>query len=185
MSFKLKYLGQERTFESKVRLLDLIKDQDTDRNYICAKVNNRVRELNFEVYFDAEIEFLTVKDPDAVRVYEATGRFIFAMAFSRLFPKLKFRFAYNVSRCVSVHILTKGYHADTSMLLRLKHEIEDIVKADIPITRMVVSNAEAAEIYKGDTSIERLWKLLGETLFEKRVIPQTPFLKLLFLLGWW
>ncbi|MBP5091087.1 MAG: hypothetical protein J6328_00800, partial [Bacilli bacterium] len=148
MSFKLKYLGEERTFEQKVRLLDLIKDKDPNREYICARVNNRVRELTFEVYFDAEIEFLTVKDPDAVRVYEATGRFIVAMAFARIYPKLKIRFAYNVSRCVSVHLLTDGYKADTAMLLRINHEIDDIVKSDYPITRLVMTNQEAAEFYK-------------------------------------
>ncbi len=148
MSFKLKYLGQERTFDSKVRLLDLIKDQDPNHEYICARVNNRVRELNFEIYFDAEIDFLTVKDPDAVRVYEATLRFIFSMAWNRIYPELKFRLAYNVSRCISVHILTKGHHADKAMMDKVKAEMDKIIKEDLPITRLVMSNAEAAEFYK-------------------------------------
>ena len=148
MSFKLKYLGQERTFDTKVRLLDLIKDQDPNHEYICARVNNRVRELNFEIYFDAEIDFLTVKDPDAVRVYEATLRFIFAMAWNRIYPELKFRLAYNVSRCISVHILTKGHHADKAMMDKVKAEMDKIIKEDLPITRLVMSNAEAAEFYK-------------------------------------
>jgi hypothetical protein len=46
MSFKVKFNGKEETFEKKVSLLSLIEKEPDARQYICAKVNNRVRELN-------------------------------------------------------------------------------------------------------------------------------------------
>jgi hypothetical protein len=82
MSFTVKFNGQEKTFEKKIALLDLIKDEPNCRDFICAKVNNRVREMTYEVYYDATIEFLTLKDHDAVKVYEASLRYIVA----RLLP---------------------------------------------------------------------------------------------------
>ena len=147
MSFTIHYLGESKTFEKKVTLLDLIKEKDPERQYVAAKVNNRVRELTYEVYYDADVEFLTVKNSEAVKIYEATLRYIVAMAFSRCYPNLKIRFAYNVSRCVSIHLLDPSVHADTAMLLKLRHEIEEIIKGDYPLKKTIVPNEEAAKIY--------------------------------------
>ena len=106
MSFKLKYLGKEKTFASKVKLLDLLEKED--KSFVCARVNNRVRELTYEVYYDANVKFLTVKDSDAIRTYEASLRFVLAMAIHNVDPSLEVRFCYNVSRSVFVQILNEG-----------------------------------------------------------------------------
>lgn len=147
MSFTIHYLGESKTFEKKVTLLDLIKEKDPERQYVAAKVNNRVRELAYEVYYDADVEFLTVKNSEAVKIYEATLRYVVAMAFARCYPNLKIRFAYNVSRCVSIHLLDPSVRADTAMLLKIRHEVEEIIKADYPLKKTIVPNEEAAKIY--------------------------------------
>lgn len=147
MSFTIHYLGESKTFEKKVTLLDLIKEKDPERQYVAAKVNNRVRELTYEVYYDADVEFLTVKNSEAVKIYEATLRYVVAMAFARCYPNLKIRFAYNVSRCVSIHLLDPSVRADTAMLLKIRHEVEEIIKADYPLKKTIVPNEEAAKIY--------------------------------------
>jgi hypothetical protein len=147
MSFTVKFNGKEVVFEKKVALLDLIKDDADCRQFICAKVNNRVRELTYEVYYDATVEFLTLQDHDAVKVYEASLRYVLAMAFARCYPKLRVRFAYNVSRCVSVHLLDPNVTGDTAMLIKLNHEMEKIIAADFPLKREIVPNDEALKIY--------------------------------------
>lgn len=147
MSFTIKFNGKTSTYEKKVALLDLLTDIDPEHNFVCARVNNRVRELTYEVYYDAEVEFLTVKDSDAVKIYEASLRFVVAMAFKRAYPDLKIRFAYNVSRCVSIHLLSNGFKADTAMLLKVNHEIDSIIKANLPLHRFIVTNAEASKLY--------------------------------------
>lgn len=148
MSFTLKYLGKEETFDTKVSLLELVRDIDPERKYIAAKVNNRVRELEYEVYYDAEIEFLDLTNSDAVKIYEATLRFIVAMAFHRCYPDLSIRFSYNVSRCVSIHLLDNKSKANTAMLLRVKREIDEIIEKDLEMRRLIVPNELARTIYK-------------------------------------
>jgi uridine kinase len=148
MPFTVKYNGKTATYDKKVSLMNLIKKDDPTKQFICAKVNNRVRELSYEVYYDASIEFLTVKNHDAVKTYEASLRYVVAMAFTRAYPNLKIRFSYDVSRCINVHILGEEYRADTAMLIKVNHEIEKIVQADYPLRREIVSNVEAAKIYK-------------------------------------
>jgi uridine kinase len=149
MQFTLKYNGKETKFEKKVALLDLIDPKDEKkRDYVAAKVNNRVRELTYEVYYDATVEFLTVSDREAMKIYEASLRYVIAMAFHHCYPTLKIRFAYNVSRCVSIHLLDPKVVATTAMLIKISHEIENIVKQDLPLKFVVVPNAEAAKIYE-------------------------------------
>ncbi len=148
MSFKVTLSGITKEYEKKTSLLEILGNNDEDKNYIVAKVNNRVRELTYEVYYDCNVEFLTVKDSDSIKTYEASLRYIVAMAFKRVYPDLKIRFAYNVSRCVSIHLLSKGYVANTAMLIKINHEIESIIKADYPLKRTVLSNEDAEELYK-------------------------------------
>lgn len=148
MSFTLKINGEEMEFDKKTSLLSLLSEEEREeKNILCAKVNNRVRELTYEVYYDADIEFLSFDDHEAMKIYEASLRYVLAMAFAKAYPNLKIRFAYNVSRCISVHILNKGVVATTAMLLKINHEVEEIVKGDYPMKRIVVPNAEARKIY--------------------------------------
>lgn len=157
MAFTISIGNTTKTFEKRVALLDLLTEEEKEeKTYICAKVNNQVRDLSYEVYYDAEVEFLTVKDHEAMKIYEASLRYVIAMAFHRLYPDLHIRFSYNVSRCISVHLLDPKMTANTAMLLKLTHEVNDIVKADYPLKRFVVPNEEAAEIYKKHGFLDKL-----------------------------
>lgn len=146
MSFKITIDGKAKTYEKKVRLVDLIENDD--KSIICARVNNRLRELTYEVTENAKVEFLTVKDADAVRIYEASLRYVVAMAFARAYPDLDIRFAYNVSRSVFIQILNENAHVNPTMVSRVKEEMDKIIKADYPLNRDKYDKDEAIKIYK-------------------------------------
>lgn len=154
MSFKLKYLGQEKEFDKKVKLLDLIENKD--KSIICARVNNRLRELTYEVYYDANVEFLTVKDSDAIKIYEASLRFITAMAFHRIYPELKIRLCYNVSRSIFIQLANTKKSSDLEMVAKIEKEMRRIVEEDYPLKRFVVTNEEAKEVYKQNDLEDKL-----------------------------
>ena len=147
MPFSVTIGNNTTTYQKKMSLLEILNGSNEDKSIIAARGNNRVRELTYEVNYDCEIQWLTVKDGDATKTYEASLRFITAMAFRRAYPDLKIRFAYNVSRCVSIHLLTPGYTANTAMLLKVSHEMERIIEADYPLKRMVVPIEKAREVY--------------------------------------
>ena len=148
MAFTVVIQGHELTLEHKTKILDIIRPYDPEKRAVAARVDNRVRELTYELSHSCSVEILTVKDPDAVRVYDASLRYVVAMAFARCYPDLKIRFAYNVSRCISIHILNGKVSANTAMLLRINHEIDSIIAADLPLVRGKVSMEEASRIYK-------------------------------------
>ena len=148
---------KELKFAKKVKLIDLI-DGDV-HDYIAALVNNKLRELNYEVFYDAKVELLTQKDYDAIRIYETSLRYIVAMACSRVFPRATTKYSYSISRSIFLTFTKDAPCLDSKSLKLLDNEIKNIINQDYPLIRTVVPNEEAKEIYlkKGfDDKIEIL-----------------------------
>ena len=122
MAFKLHYLNQERTFEEKVSLKSLLSK---NHPFLCAKVNHRIRDLNYEVYFDATIEFLTILQQDAVRTYETTLRYLVAMAVHQLNPLYRFRFSYHISRSIFMEFIHPK-KIDPSFVQKLEAQLKSL-----------------------------------------------------------
>lgn len=147
MAFTLNINGVKRSFDKKVELLDLT---DGNKDIICATVNGRVRELNYDVYYDADVKFLKINDHDAMGIYERGIRFLFAMATHNLYPGIRFRLTYSVSRTIYAEISDK----DTTKFLTedmvndIEKEMHRIVEANYEFKRLIRSNEEAEEIYK-------------------------------------
>ena len=146
MEFTVKFDGKEIVCPKKVSLLSLIEDNHED--IICALVNNRVRELNYEVYYDADIKFLTTKDQQAIRIYETSLRYVIAMAIERVAPGVQFRFSYNISRSIFIEILDKSIRVDSALVKKIKEEMDKIIDQDLPLTRKIVSNEEAQKLFE-------------------------------------
>jgi uridine kinase len=152
MTFTLKYLNQEKKFTEKVALKSLLT---SPHQYLCAKVNNRVRDLNYEVYFDASIEFLTVTSQDAVRTYETTLRYLLAMAVHRINPDFRFRFSYHISRSIFMEF-SQPKKIDPSFVNKLQSMLELIVKENLPFERSIVTKEEATQLYQAKQYQDKL-----------------------------
>ena len=147
MSFKVIFDGKEKVYESPVTVLDIVGN---NKEFVCAYVNKRVRELTYIVDKDSEIIPLTCKDNDAMRIYEASLRFLVAKAMHNIHPHYQIRFAYNVSRSIFLQILNQGTSASGVMIKELIEEMNKLVEQDIPLVRQIVSKEEAARIFAED-----------------------------------
>ena len=144
MAFKLHYLNQEKTFEEKVSLKSLLSKS---HQFLCAKVNHRIRDLNYEVYFDATIEFLTILQQDAVRTYETTLRYLVAMAVHQLNPLYRFRFSYHISRSIFMEFINPK-KIDPSFVQKLEAQLKSLVQLNLPFERTIVNKDEAIANYQ-------------------------------------
>jgi len=145
--FKITLNGEVRVFDKPVTILELIGD---DRKYIAAMVNKRVRELTYSIEKDSEVVPLTVKDGDAKNIYEASVRFLVAMAMHNIHPELEVRFSYNISRSIFMQILTPGVSSNGQMVLDLRKEMKRLVDEDLPLIRKILSKEEAAAIFDSE-----------------------------------
>ena len=72
--------NEKKEYKKPVKLIEIAGKEDC-----CAKVNGTIRDLNYIVKDDCKIEFLNIVDsPDAVRIYEATLRYLVVMAIYNL-----------------------------------------------------------------------------------------------------
>lgn len=147
MSFNITFNNQTKTYDKPVKVIDIV---GKSKDIICAYVNKRVRELTYTVDKDSEIIPLTCKDRDAKPSYEASLRFLVAMAMHNIRPELEIRFSYNISRSIFMQILTPGVKSNSQMVKDLEAEMNRLVELDLPMVRSIVSKEEAEKIFKED-----------------------------------
>ncbi len=145
MPFKVIFNNETKTYDHPVTVLDIVGDS---KDIICAYVNKRVRELTYTIDKDSEIIPLTSKDRDAKPAYEASLRFLVAMAMHNIYPELKIRFSYNVSRSIFMQIMSEKITSNGNMVKELEAEMKRLVEKDLPMVRNIVSKEDAAKILK-------------------------------------
>lgn len=142
---KITVLNQTKKLKAGMTLLEIANEFNVKDIYV-AKVNGRLRELAYRFDYDATVEYLGLDNSDSVRVYEATLRYVFAMAIYRVDPTLKVKFNYSISRSI-LTVIDGKKSISKEFLTKVLVEVDKIIKANYKIVRNRVSVAEAKEIY--------------------------------------
>ena len=153
MSFTVTFNGAKKVYDKPVSVLEVV---GPNRDYICASINNRVRELTYVIDKESTVVALTAKDRDAKPTYEASLRYIVAMAMYNIHPEIRIRFSYNVSRAIFMQILNPGVSSNIHLVERLDKEIKRIIAADYPLNRHIVSKEEMRQIFDKDGFRDKL-----------------------------
>lgn len=145
--FSVKVCNQVLEFDEKVTLKDLAKSLDV-KCYV-ATVNNRLRELDYYINYNCEVEFLDLTSYDACKVYETSMRYLVIMALERINPNFKVKFIQSVSRSTAIEVNgVDDLIIDEAFIERLKEEISKLVASDLPIKRKKLSIEEATKLYE-------------------------------------
>ena len=129
----------------KIRVMDLIEGDKYQ--YQAARVNNRIRELNYKIPDDATVELLTLKEREASTIYQSTLRYLIIMAIKRIYPFARVIFNYSVSRSIFASIPNFNGPFRQSDLDSIQAELDKIIEADLPIVRSSVTKEEAKKYY--------------------------------------
>jgi len=153
--FTVKHNETNLKFEKEIRLKDIIEDKDYF--YKVATVNNRLRELSYKFEYDADVEFLSLDNKEAVIVYETSLRYLIAMAMQNIYPKYKLSFNYSVSRSLYVEITNIKNHSGMIRIIReLEKEMKRLIELDIPFERKTVNIQEAIKFYEEQELTDRI-----------------------------
>ena len=139
------------------KVIDLLKEEDK-KKYLLCKINGQVKELNYRLQErndNATISFHGLETIEGGKIYETTIRYIIAMAFHNLYPTIKIRFSYYVSRSVFCEVLTPNVSL-SKLYKNIENEIKRIIANDMPIERIVVTNEEAKKIYVRENLSDKL-----------------------------
>lgn len=146
---KVNFNNKTITVKEGERVFDLVDKKDR-KNLVVCQVGSQVKELNYilsEKNDGMTVQLLNLSNAEAGRAYEASLRYIIAMAFYNIYPHVKIRFSYNISRSVSCQALTKNFNMSRAVEAITK-EVKRIIDADLPIERVTVTIEEATKIYK-------------------------------------
>ena len=146
---KVNFNNQHLSVETGTRVLELVNKKDRKDLIVC-QVGAQVKELNYilsEKNDGMTIQLLSLSNAEASKAYEASLRYIISMAFYRVYPNVKIRFSYNISRSIFCQALTKNFNMSRAVDA-ISKEVSRIIDADLPIERVTVTIEEATKIYK-------------------------------------
>ena len=183
---------ETREFPEGTSLIDIYRELGLNMPYgpVSAKVNNKVENLNFRVYYNKDIEFLDITSASGMRTYVRSLCFILVKAVDDLYP------------CGTIsleHPVSKGYfcklHIDRTIGLddvsRIKKRMQEIINEDLPITRYEQRTEDVIKIFqeRGMTDKVKLlstsgklysfYYRLGDTLdcYYSSLVPSTGYIK--------
>ena len=151
--FTINIAGKSHKLTKKTPILNLI--DNSSKEFVVAKVNNRLRELTYELSFDANVELLDLKTSDGVKVYETSFRYLLAMAFHNIYPDYQIKISYAISRSLLVSIVEPKVSMDKKMLQAVLAELDRLVAADIPFTRTVMEKEDAYKYFVEHAQVDK------------------------------
>lgn len=143
------------TINKRVKLSSLVKRLELTDDVIAATVNSDLVDLNFIIEKDSSINFLYVKDRSGSKIYIAGLKFILICAVKNI---------YGEDAVVKTeHSIDKGIYCTLSInkevteedITKIKAEMNDIVKKDLPITRINASTLSVSKYFRNVNETEK------------------------------
>ncbi|KXZ39284.1 uridine kinase [Alkalithermobacter thermoalcaliphilus JW-YL-7 = DSM 7308] len=158
---KATIMNEERTYPKGVSLLEISKDFEYlfKSKIVLAVVDNDLRELNYTLNEDCNIEFIDLTHNDGMRTYMRSLSFIFIKACEEVLPGC---------RVVVEHSLGGGIYCEVHFERQINEDdvdkiyskMREIVQKNIPFEKSKVLIKDAIEMFKsrGDTTKVDLFK---------------------------
>lgn len=188
---KNKNLSKE--FEEGTSLFEIYQGFDLNMPYgpVSARVNNKVEDLNFKVYYNKDVEFLDITSASGMRTYVRSLCFILTKAVSELYPN---------GNILLEHPVSKGYFCKLCIdrtiglddVISIKQRMQEIIKADLPFIRHEKHTDEIIRLFKErgmDDKVKLLetsgqlyscYQQLGDTIdsYYGSLVPSTGYIRL-------
>lgn len=144
-----KNTNSTKEFPGGSTLLDIYKGFELDMPYgpISAKVNNKVEGLNYNVYYNKDVEFLDITSASGMRTYVRSLCFILVKAVEELYPKGSISLEHPVSKGYFCN-LNIGRETTLDDVSRIKRKMQEIIDADIPYERIECHTTQAIELFR-------------------------------------
>ena len=131
---------------------------------IAARVNGQLVDLSTPISGDASIQLITAKDAEAIEIIRHSCAHIMAQAICGLWP---------AARLVYGPTVQDGFYYDIDLdepirpedFPRIEEKMQEIVKSDLPITRIEMCRAEALAKVDGDRyKTDNINRATGDTI---------------------
>ncbi len=142
--------GQTKSYPKGITLDQIAADQNIQLKepVVGALVNNKLRELCYDVYKPKTIQFVDMTHPIGYRMYARSLAFIMYKAVKEIWPQATLRIDHSVSKGWYCEIDDAGIIFKPEHVEELENKMKEIVAANIPFNRKEVRTEKAIELFR-------------------------------------
>lgn len=143
-------LDEKRSYAVGTNLQTILSDVDIKLNgpVLGAMVNNKVKELTYEIYKPKNIRFVDLTHPAGRRMYIRSLCFVLYKAVRDLYPGTGFRLEHSVSNGLYCRLTDKNIILTPVDIDNIKSRMKEIIAADMPFIREEIETEKAIEIFE-------------------------------------
>lgn len=152
----IQLLGQEKTFAAPATVQEILAAmcQGHARDALGCFCGGKALELSEVIDHDAALHPITYQNEEGRRIYERTLRFVLLMAVKNRHPELHLRIEHSIGYGVYMRFLERDADAETVRVL--SEEMEQIVKADLPLVKEQWSRSDAIEYFRQNGHMDKV-----------------------------
>ena len=136
------------------KVIDLLKKEIDKRNneIIACKFNNEVKSLNFDINANGKLELIDITNKDGMRIYKRGLIYIVAKAFRELYPEALITVNYQLYHSMLCEL--DNLEVTEEMIEKVNKRVKEIIKANLPITKRIMTKDEAERFYEKEKTLK-------------------------------
>ena len=164
----------KKKYEAGMRLSDIAKDLDVQLPYpiIGAKVNNRVKSLNYRVYSNKVINFFDASNPSGDAMYNRSLNFLLYKAVKDIYPQEDIVIKHSISGGRYCEFENSDFQVDDDIVSNIENRMKELVAQNLPFVRRTVLTQDAIVKYQEQNLTDK------EKLLENRDVFYTSIYSL-------
>lgn len=148
---KIIYKNIEIDVKENDRVIDVFREKvEENNNIIACKINNEVKNLNYILKENDEVELLDTTDRDGARIYTRGLLFIMSMAFNRLYPEVMLNVNYQLKSSMLCEL--QNIEPSIEMIENVRKEMQNIIDANLKIEKISMPREKALEFLKKENT---------------------------------
>ena len=133
---------------------------------IAAIYNNQIASLNHPINKDGTISFINRRHRDGRLIYVRGLLYVMSKAFYEVYPEALLTVNYQLSN--SMYGTIDNMEVTDEMIAKVKNKMVEIVKKDLPITKVSMTQEEAEEFYKKEETLNQFKYIAIEYHFQNQ-----------------
>jgi len=150
---KIIYKNMEINVQTNTTVLENFKEliEDRSNNIIACKVNNEVKDLNYVLKENDEVDLLNTSDRDGARIYTRGLLYIMAKAFNEVYPEMFLTVNYQLSNSMFCEI--DKTETTEEMINKVKIRMREIIDQNLVIKKVRMEKEEAEKFLEKENTV--------------------------------
>jgi uridine kinase len=139
--------GEQHSYEQGTTLETIANSIFQPYSVVLGVVNNKLKELNYQVTEDAVVRFIDLTTTDGQKCYKRSLSFLFVKAVHDILPEADIELCHTLSK--GQYCILKGCaNFNQRMVQQIKKKMLELVKQDIPFIREKLPIKEAIKLFE-------------------------------------